>query len=277
MRARGLQFAVRRLAGVLHNTRRVRKLILLLVLALPLWAEWRRVGRGVDYDHRVGDGLDLHIARVDLREFALRVIASNESERGMTVSEFARKTNAIIAVNADYFDEALRPVGMAMGSCGVWWKGDPNLKRKQGLVGVGRRRAEIQERTMTPKRWMRGAVSGWPLLVRDCEPIANLPGSDAFTRAPHPRTAVGLSKDRKTMYIVVADGRSESVGGLTLPALAHLLHDLGACSAINLDGGGSSAMWLNNRIVNRPSDGTERKVGNHLAVVAARDFPRCRK
>ncbi|HKR66201.1 MAG TPA: phosphodiester glycosidase family protein [Thermoanaerobaculia bacterium] len=257
-------------------TRKLR-LVLLFVVALPLAAQWRKVGQGVWYDHRAGDGLDIHIAKVDLSDFAVRVIASNESEHGMTVSEFARKHRATIAINADYFDEALHPVGMAMGTCGVWWKGDPDLKRKQGLVGLGRRRAEIQERTMTPKRWMFGAVSGWPLLVRDCQAINDLPGSDTFTRAPHPRTAVGLSKDRRTMYIVVADGRSESVGGLTLPDLARFMQDLGACSAINLDGGGSSAMWLNNRIVNRPSDGTERKVGNHLAVIETRDFPKCRE
>jgi exopolysaccharide biosynthesis protein len=41
----------------------------------------------------------------------------------------------------------------------------------------------------------------------------------------------------------------------------------GACTAVNLDGGGSSALWLGDRIVNRPSDGVERRVANHLGVV----------
>lgn len=256
---------------------RARTLFVFLLLALPLSADWQKVARGVDYEHRVGDGWDVHITRIDLRDATLRVIATRRPQHGTTVSDFAKKTHAIVAINGDYFDEKLRPVGMAMGACGLWWKGDPNLKRKQGLVGVGKRRAEIQERTMTRRKWMTGAVSGWPLLVRDCAPVKDLPGSDSFTRAPHPRTAVGLSKDGKTMYFVVADGRSESVGGPTLPELATFLHDLGACTAINLDGGGSSALWLKDKIVNRPSDGTERKVGNHLAVIAARDFPKCEK
>jgi exopolysaccharide biosynthesis protein len=53
------------------------------------------------------------------------------------------------------------------------------------------------------------------------------------------------------------------------------MDELGACTAVNLDGGGSSAMWVDDRIVNRPSDLVERKVVNHLAVVAASDYRGC--
>ncbi|HET8796541.1 MAG TPA: phosphodiester glycosidase family protein, partial [Thermoanaerobaculia bacterium] len=87
--------------------------------------------------------------------------------------------------------------------------------------------------------------------------------------------AAGLSSDGRTLYLVVADGRREGVPGLTLPELAAFLAELGACRAMNLDGGGSSALWLGDRIVNRPSDGAERNVGNHLAVVAAENFRGC--
>ena len=52
---------------------------------------------------------------------------------------------------------------------------------------------------------------------------------------------------------------------------------LHACAAINFDGGGSSAMWVSDRIVNRPSDGVERPVGDHLAVVLRSDFAACDK
>lgn len=245
-----------------------------LLVSLPAFAQWLPVSDGVHFQHIRRDGLDAYVARVDLRSPAIRVIATGEKERGLTVSEFAKKTNALVAVNADYFDEQLNPIGLAMGSCAVWWKG-AKVGRKQGLVGVGRRRAEIQQNTMVTASWMTGAVSGWPMLNRDCDPLENLPGSDHFTRAPHPRTAVGLSQDGRTMYLVVADGRRPGVPGPTLPELALLMDELGACSAMNLDGGGSSAMWLVDGIANVPSDGKERKVGNHLAVVAARDVSAC--
>ena len=81
---------------------------------------------------------------------------------------------------------------------------------------------------------------------------------------------MGLSRDRRTLLILVADGRREGVPGLTLPELAAVMVEAGACTALNLDGGGSSALWLRDRIVNRPSDGFERKVANHLGVVEVR-------
>lgn len=229
---------------------------------------------GVEYQRMTRGTIDAYVARVDLKNAKLRVIASEAGDRGLTVSEFAKKRNAIIAINADYFDEQQRPIGLARGACGTWTKGQ-KVGRKQGLVAVGRKRAEIQQNTMKVKRWMSGAVSGWPLINKDCAPLTALPGSDHFTLAPHPRTAVGLSKNGKTMYIVVTDGRREGVPGLTLPELATFMDELGACTAMNLDGGGSSAMWVRDAVVNQPSDGVEREVGDHLAVIASSDFRGC--
>lgn len=258
--------------------RRSASLVLLLsFLTAAAFAEWTPVADGVDYQRIRRDDIDVHVTRIAVKNRSLRLKASAEEDRGLTVSEFAKKTRAIVAVNGDYFDEAQQPLGKAMGECGLWGHGAP-LKRNQGLVAVGKRRAEIQANTQKIRWWMKGAVSGWPLLVSDCKAVENLPGSDHFTRAPHPRTAVGLSADRATMYLVVADGRKEGVPGMTLPQLAEfMVVELGACTAMNLDGGGSSAMWVGDRIVNRPSDGPERKVGNHLAVVAAAEDHGCER
>ena len=78
------------------------------------------------------------------------------------------------------------------------------------------------------------------------------------------------------MYFVVADGRRTGVPGVTLAQLAAFMADeLDACSAMNLDGGGSSAMWVGNHIVNRPADGVERPVGNHLGVIRRSDLIAC--
>ena len=251
------------------------RLALLLFLANTAFAQWQPVIPGVDYEHVVRGQMNAHIVRIDLARRSLRVIASNASDRGLTVSEFAKKHHAIVAINGDYFDEKLFPIGRALGACGVWWEG-ASVPRKEGFVTVGKRRADIQPNTMDVERWMSGGVAGWPMLVNECHVIQDLPGSDSFTRAPHPRTAAALSMDAKTLFLVVMEGRTEDAAGVTLPELATFLHDdLGACQAMNLDGGGSSAMWLRDAIVNRPSDGVERKVGNHLGLVLASDYSGC--
>jgi hypothetical protein len=85
----------------------------------------------------------------------------------------------------------------------------------------------------------------------------------------HPRTGLGLSADKKKLILVVADGRSSVAAGLTCSEVGALLKSLGASEGMNMDGGGSSAMYVAGfGVVNRPSDGRERVVGNHLAVFA---------
>ncbi|HWL52266.1 MAG TPA: phosphodiester glycosidase family protein [Chthoniobacteraceae bacterium] len=86
----------------------------------------------------------------------------------------------------------------------------------------------------------------------------------------HPRTAIGIDKTGLQLLLVVVDGRSELSAGMGFNTLGEYLHHLGAHDAINLDGGGSSAM---NAIVegraqtlNHPSDATERYVPTGLGV-----------
>jgi exopolysaccharide biosynthesis protein len=235
--------------------------------------DWEAVVPGVEYRHVVREGVDAHAVRVDLDAACVAVVATAAADRGVTVSEFARRVGAVVAINGDYFDPALEPVGLAMGGGEVWSQADERIRRQE-VVGVGGRRVEIFPRAeplRSPEPWMTGAVSGWPMVVEDCAPVAKPPGSDFFTHAPHPRTAVGLSADRRQLLLLVADGRRVEVDGPTLPELAALMVEVGACTALNLDGGGSSALWVRDRLVNQPSDLVERPVANHLAVVSAAD------
>ena len=90
-------------------------------------------------------------------------------------------------------------------------------------------------------------------------------GSDvAGGRAP--RTALGLKADGHILAVVV-DGRQDNSIGMTLLELALFMQELGAQDAMNLDGGGSSEMVVKGKIVNKPSDGRERRVGDALVIV----------
>lgn len=90
--------------------------------------------------------------------------------------------------------------------------------------------------------------------------------SKSFVETKHPRTAVAKLKDGKFLMITV-DGRSETSGGIGLEDLAKLLLEFGATDAMNLDGGGSTTMFLNGKVVNQPSDKEgERKVGDAILV-----------
>ena len=85
-------------------------------------------------------------------------------------------------------------------------------------------------------------------------------------------TGIGVTGDGRLLLVVV-DGRSRRSVGMTLRRFARTFLDLGAVEAVNLDGGGSSAMWIRGRgIVNSPSDpGGERSVVNAVMILPGAD------
>lgn len=85
----------------------------------------------------------------------------------------------------------------------------------------------------------------------------------------HPRTGFGYSQDKKTVIHCVVDGRGISAGATT-KELAELMLSAGAYTAFNLDGGGSSCLFVKDfGPMNTPSDGSERAVSNGIYVVSS--------
>ena len=107
-------------------------------------------------------------------------------------------------------------------------------------------------------------VSG-PLLLKDSIP-QKLPEMN-FTYTRHPRTCVGIT--REAIILITIDGRSDMAYGMNLFEVQKFLLALGCLDAINLDGGGSTTMWIKEKgIVNTPSDKTgERPVANALLIL----------
>ena len=118
-----------------------------------------------------------------------------------------------------------------------------------------------------PSEW--DIVAGVPQLIKNGKidiTWEQEKAARAFVENRHPRTAVAKLKDGKFLMMTV-DGRTEQSAGASLQDLAGYLLSLGAVEAMNLDGGGSTTMWVDGRIVNRPSDASgERKVSDALVV-----------
>ncbi|QBR92233.1 phosphodiester glycosidase family protein [Nocardioides euryhalodurans] len=88
----------------------------------------------------------------------------------------------------------------------------------------------------------------------------------------HPRTAIGIDRDTGRILLLVVDGRQDHSRGLTMVELARLMRRLGAETALNLDGGGSSTLaGLTGagrlRVLSSPSDGAQRPIPDGLAVL----------
>jgi Tol biopolymer transport system component len=111
-------------------------------------------------------------------------------------------------------------------------------------------------------------VGGTPLLVRDSQIVAE-ECSEALCRR-NPRTAIGINA-KGQILLVVLDGRREGSRGATLVEMAQVMRGFGAVHALNLDGGGSSTMVVNGKVMNVPSDGNERKVSSAVLVLNGPD------
>ena len=96
-------------------------------------------------------------------------------------------------------------------------------------------------------------ISGGPYLVKNGDIYVDMTAQKlASIGGRNPRTAIGYTKDNN-LIMLTADGREGSSIGLTLMELANLMKELGCVNAMNLDGGGSTVMYVKGQVVNKPA------------------------
>lgn len=110
-------------------------------------------------------------------------------------------------------------------------------------------------------------VGGAPMMIED----GRILGQCNSGCGVQPRTGIGVTAGGKILMVVV-DGRQPRWSlGPTLDEFALIMRDLGAVTALNLDGGGSTEMVVEGEIVNRPSDGRQRQISNAILVLPGPD------
>lgn len=249
-----------------------RYLLLFFLLVAPAAARdvWTDPHPGIRLLHRTTAGPHrMFAAVIDLTRPGIRVRATRTEDRQAATSRFARDYEVHVAINGDFYSGDRTPVGLAVGD-GAQWPGTRDTGT-EGFIAVGRdNRALISAPAAVvdpPEDWMDAVVSGRPLVVQNGAAV-DPPGCAPHFCERHPRTAVGLDAAGETLYFLVVDGRTNGAIGMTTREVGEVLAGLGAHTGLNLDGGGSSAMYVAGAggVVNTPSDGAERAVANHLGV-----------
>jgi hypothetical protein len=238
--------------------------------------------RRVHYSPRM---MVAHIATVDLTCKNIAVLVTppekgdkNEPLRARTTSQFAAEFAVQVAVNGDGFTP--------------WWSrslfdyyphtGDP-ISPNGFAASRGKEYGEVRGPTLyinsskeasfgSPDRKIYFAISGQSWLVQDKQPVPDL--NDTLIA---PRTAIGLDGPGTKLIIIVVDGRQPFYSeGVTVQEMAELMIFYGGDNAINLDGGGSTTLVIQDpqtkryKVMNSPIDngipGRERPVGNHFGI-----------
>ena len=122
--------------------------------------------------------------------------------------------------------------------------------------------------TTTPQ-WenVKHIISGGPFLVKDNEIFVDMTAQKlASIGGKNPRSAIGYTKNNN-IIIVAVDGREENSVGITLMQLANFMKSLGCVQAMNLDGGGSTVMYVDGKVVNNPQQKGGIPISNIIGLI----------
>lgn len=214
-------------------------------------------------DVTLGDAAELRSA------FANNQFGENITE---TTSSIAEDHHAVFAINGDYY--GFRDTGIVIRN-GVLYRDEP---ARTGLAFYSDGSAKLYDETATSgdelvADGVWNTLSFGPALLEDGQVVDGIEAVEVDTnfgnhsiQGEQPRTAVGVIDDNHLVFVVV-DGRDTGYSrGVTMTELAEILQGLGATTAYNLDGGGSSTMYFNGEVINKPSNGGERGTSDILYV-----------
>lgn len=199
----------------------------------------------------------VYVADVQLADISLlkTALAGNTYARNLTETTSVQAANAgaILAINGDYYGAQER--GYVLRN-GVLYRASAQSGTDALVIGADGNFRIINEGETSADTLVReGAwqvLTFGPALIKDGQ--VTVSSSDEVGRAmtSNPRTAIGQISEGHYL-LVVSDGRTKESTGLSLRQLAELMQSLGAQIAYNLDGGGSSTMVFQGRVVNNPT------------------------
>lgn len=254
-------------------------------------ADWfeREIAQGVTYRYYhftelFGGPIDLFVTDTDLNDSGISIKFPYTTSGWKTVSTYAGETpNSVSVINGNFFD-------VGTGECVQYFKVDgtvvsttkPAIADGGGIAVSGGNTATILARPGSgwASLTQPSVMSSNTMVAQDDAiwPWPHTPSSEElfYYQAKHPRTCIGITDDNHLIMVAV-DGRSSVSQGVTYEQLAKIMLALGCDDAVGLDGGGSTTMWIKGEpgggVVNNPSDGSERSVGNALAIVTTNPTP----
>lgn len=208
---------------------------------------------------------------VSSSEYLKTAFAQNSFGTNVTAktSVTAAENDAILAVNGDYY--GANSSGYVIRN-GVVYRDTVRENSNNGDLAIYKDGSFkiIYEDQISAEQLVKDGVINLlafgPALVENGEVVVGKNQEVGQAMASNPRTAIGII-DENHYIIVVSDGRTSESEGLSLYQLAEVMKSYGAKTAYNLDGGGSSTLYFNGQVINKPTTG-----GNKISERAVSDI-----
>lgn len=215
----------------------------------------------------------IYVADVTLSssEYLKTALAQNTYGTNVTAktSETAKNNNAILAVNGDYY--GANSTGYVIRN-GVVYRDTVRENSNNGDLAIykdGSFKIIYEDQISADQLVKDGVVNllaFGPALVENSEIAVGTNEEVGQAMASNPRTAIGII-DENHYIIVVSDGRTSESKGLSLYQMAEVMKSYGVKTAYNLDGGGSSTLYFNGQVINKPTTG-----GNKISERSVSDI-----
>ena len=198
--------------------------------------------------------------------FAQNAFGTNVTAK---TSETAADNNAILAVNGDYY--GANSTGYVIRN-GVVYRDTVRENSNNGDLAIykdGSFKIIYEDQISADQLVKDGVVNllaFGPALVENSEIAVGTNEEVGQALASNPRTAIGII-DENYYIIVVSDGRTSESKGLSLYQMAEVMKSYGVKTAYNLDGGGSSTLYFNGQVINKPTTG-----GNKISERSVSDI-----
>lgn len=181
------------------------------------------------------------------------------------VSTMAEEHNAIFAINSDYashysYGYVIRN-GMVLRSSASY-RDAITLFENGTVVSFAEEETSLQD-VVDDGAWQLWSFG--PVIIKDGVSVASVNDGLERSAVDNPRSAFGYIGPNHFMFVTV-DGRSDESIGVDIEELADIMSSLGCTQAYNFDGGGSATMWFDGEVINHPSEGDERKVGDCVYI-----------
>ena len=200
----------------------------------------------------------IYVADVEVNDSNYLRTAFAKDTYGKNVAEktsvTAENVNAILAINGDYYGvqrsgyvlkngKIYRDISNSNEDLIIYNNGDWNI--------INENNVDLED---ILKDGAYNVLSFGPVLINNSDIMVDVNDEVDKARVDNPRTAIGKISDNHYVF-VVSDGRTSESSGLTLYQLATFMKSLDCEIAYNLDGGGSSTMYFNGKVVNNPTSG----------------------